>query len=145
MKKSNLTLASYKPNHKGIRKVLGTLEASIMECLWEFESATVRDVFVCLSKKRDIAYTTVMTVMGRLTDKGFLTKEKSGNAYVYSPSVSKKDLDESVAGSLLNGLVDHISAGALANFVNAISVDHKMLDELERLITAKKAEYGQDG
>jgi predicted transcriptional regulator len=141
MKAKKLMFGSFKPLQAGLEKIFGGLEAAIMECLWDEGKANVRYVYGCLSKKREIAYTTVMTVMGRLSDKGFLIKEKSGNAYLYTPSVSREDLEKTVVGSVLAGLADQLTSGALAQFVDAISKnDTNALDELEKLIAQKRQE-----
>lgn len=80
--------ASFRFNQKGLRKFLGDLECEIMELVWEKAdpTITVRDVFNILRLKRDIAYTTVMTTMVRLSEKGLLKiVDKSGLANLYSP------------------------------------------------------------
>src|SRR5680860_1755722 len=56
--------------NEGLGQVLGDLEAEIMECMWDLGSASVRRVHECLQEDRNIAYTTVMTVMTRLAEKG---------------------------------------------------------------------------
>ena len=135
-----IRLGNFKPLQSGLEKIFGGLEAAIMECLWHAGQGNVRYVYTCLSEKRQIAYTTVMTVMSRLSDKGYLVKEKSGNAYIYTPSVSRAGLEKTVVGSVLAGLTDHITAGALAQFVDVLSEsDSEVLDELENLIALKKA------
>ena len=47
----------------GLSQIMGDLEAEVMECVWELGSASVKDVHRCLLERREIAYTTVMTVM----------------------------------------------------------------------------------
>lgn len=60
----------------GIRKVLGDLEAEVMEWIWarfnQQQGTTVRDVFEVLYKRRHLAYTTIMTTMSRLAKKNLL-------------------------------------------------------------------------
>lgn len=64
----------------------GELEAAIMAELWRRgEPATVRDVLGALNSSRNLAYTTVMTVMDNLHRKGQLTREMSGRAWLYRP------------------------------------------------------------
>src|SRR5258706_14199477 len=82
----------------GIRKVLGDLEAEIMELIWSHpadQGITVRDVFEVLyerrlsesaDERRRIAYTTVMNTMTRLAQKQLLRVEKVDQAYVYYPN-----------------------------------------------------------
>ncbi len=80
--------------------VLGELEQAVMEVLWESPTALpVRDVQAKLSSERQLAYTTVMTVMDRLAKKGQLLRELDGRAWRYSPAYSWVQLvtDEVVA------------------------------------------------
>ncbi|MGH2360405.1 MAG: BlaI/MecI/CopY family transcriptional regulator, partial [bacterium] len=76
------SIGSFKPDRSGIRKVLGDLEADIMELIWSAASSgsgtTVRAVFETLSRRRRIAYTTVMTTMARLARKRLLRVKKQG-------------------------------------------------------------------
>ncbi|GGS95092.1 hypothetical protein GCM10010156_61730 [Planobispora rosea] len=70
---------------------LGGLESAIMDCLWSYRRpASVRDVLGDLRRDREIAYTTVMTVMDKLHTKGLLRREQVGRAYVYETVTSKE-------------------------------------------------------
>jgi BlaI family transcriptional regulator, penicillinase repressor len=69
---------------------MGELERAVMNVLWDRgEPASVRDVARALSE-RDLAYTTVMTVLDRLARKGFVERERSGRAWLYRPSASRE-------------------------------------------------------
>ena len=71
---------------------LGDLEASVMDRLWAWEHpATVREVLDDLRRDRDLAYTTVMTVLDNLHRKGWLTRELDGRAYRYRPVASRQE------------------------------------------------------
>ena len=61
-------------------------ELAIMKVVWRLESATVRDVYEAFRKKRPVAYTTVMTMMKILEEKGYLKKTRVDRAYEYRPS-----------------------------------------------------------
>ena len=63
--------------------VLGPLESEVMEIIWDRGEVTVRDVYEELTEARSIAYTTVMTTMGRLTDKGLLQRLEDQPAHRY--------------------------------------------------------------
>ncbi|WP_084955596.1 BlaI/MecI/CopY family transcriptional regulator [Thermoactinospora rubra] len=70
---------------------LGELESAIMERMWAYRRpATVRDVLEDLRRDREIAYTTVMTVMDKLFKKGLLKRQPMGKAYVYETVGSKE-------------------------------------------------------
>ncbi|MEU8246446.1 BlaI/MecI/CopY family transcriptional regulator [Nonomuraea sp. NPDC048916] len=69
---------------------LGELESTIMDRMWSYHRpASVRDVLEDLRREREIAYTTVMTVMDKLHTKGLLRREPVGKAYIYRPVSSK--------------------------------------------------------
>ena len=76
----------FRPDRPGIRKVLGDLEAEIMELVWERPidaGTTVREVFEVVYARRQLAYTTIMNTMTRLAKKNLLRAEKHEQAYVY--------------------------------------------------------------
>src|SRR5919108_4174438 len=91
---SELDITVFRPDRPGIRKVLGDLEAEIMELIWARpagQGTLVRDVFEVLYERRRIAYTTVMNTMTRLARKNLLRVEKKDQAYVYSPNFTQQE------------------------------------------------------
>ena len=81
----------FSPTKDGLVKVLGPLETEIMQTIWQDDRSTVKKVHRKLSQQRDIAYTTVMTTMSRLAEKGVLNRHREGLAYVYSPAITEDD------------------------------------------------------
>lgn len=109
----------------------GALETAIMEVVWASGPITVRDVLLVL--KRDCAYTTVMTVMQRLFDKGVLHRRLVDNAYQYTPAVPKATFVQQTVRTTVNQLVHGYGDVALAHFVDALDeVDPKRLEKLRR-------------
>src|SRR3954452_4729901 len=97
---------------------LGELETAVMEEVWRRGEATVRDVLDALnaSQPRERAYTTVMTVMTRLCDKGMLVRDRSGRRDVYRPTVSRDGWIQGRARAGVDALVEEFRrprAGAL--------------------------------
>ena len=88
--------------------VFGELEQAVMDVLWSSPTAmAVRDVQAALAKERDLAYTTVMTVMDRLAKKGQLKRELDGRAWRYSPAHSWVELiSDEVIGLLQTGTTE---------------------------------------
>ena len=120
---------------------LGELETEIMNVVWERRQATVQDVLEALSPRRDLAYTTVMTVMTRLANKGYLLRRKDGRSFIYAPATSR----DQVAGAALGQIVDRLYQGAAGKAIAHLleieeSVDEEELDRLEALIRAKRQE-----
>lgn len=106
-------------------KGLGALEAAVMDRLWQsLEPASVRDVFESMARHREIAYTTVLTVLDNLHKKGLVQRVKVSRAWQYSPRISRDEytsgvLSDAVAGAPNRGsailrLVETLSASELA-------------------------------
>ncbi|HZG65499.1 MAG TPA: BlaI/MecI/CopY family transcriptional regulator [Herpetosiphonaceae bacterium] len=96
----------FKPAEDGLVKVLGPLETDIMQLVWREKCTTVKKVHKALQNERDIAYTTVMTTMTRLAEKGVLTRRRDGLAYIYTPAVTKHDFETMMVRRVLDGLMD---------------------------------------
>jgi predicted transcriptional regulator len=113
------------------RRLLGALEAEVMETLWAGDGArSVRDVLERLNTGRrpPLAYTTVMTVLARLAEKGVLAREQVGRGFVYSPAVD----DE--AAIAVRGVVRDYGEAALAHFVEHAKADPELYRRLQRLM-----------
>ncbi len=96
----------FKPAEGGLVKVLGPLETEIMQIVWREKFTTVKKVHQALQNQREIAYTTVMTTMTRLAEKGVLNRKRDGLAYVYAPAVTKRDFETMMVRRVLDGLMD---------------------------------------
>lgn len=125
----------FRPNRPGIRKVLGDLEAEIMEVVWARPSGlatTVRGVFEALSRRRQIAYTTVMTTMARLTRKNLLRVQKQGTAYAYFPALTHDEFVSRIVGRVLADLLVGLSEGTTGSLRG--QVDPKVVARARRLL-----------
>ncbi len=130
---------TFNPNKKGLRKILGDLEADIMEIVWKRGEVTVRGVYEILKEKRDLAYTTVMTVMSRLAVKGLLKKVKEGSAFVYRAASTREQFTQSTLKKILNELVQDFAMPAISQFLDSVEdVDPDKMEELARLIEEKQ-------
>ncbi|MET9953661.1 BlaI/MecI/CopY family transcriptional regulator [Streptomyces sp. NPDC006339] len=99
---------------------LGELEAEIMDRVWSWgRPATAREVLNDLLKKRPIAYSTVKTVADILCDKGMLTREKDGRAWVYRATCTRQQYTAARMQDALSGSSD--AAGVMASFVEQIT------------------------
>ena len=82
-------------------------ELAIMKIVWRFDRATVRDVYEALREVRPVAYTTVMTMMRILEQKGHLTKTLADRAHVYRSTRPR----QAVVGALVNEFLDRVFDG----------------------------------
>ncbi len=97
---------------------LGPLEKQILEIVWDQGEATVQDVRRARAlKEKNLAYTTVMTILKRLTDKGVLDRHKEGRAYVYEPRRTKQSFLRNLVKQTIDNLVDRYGDPALAAFL----------------------------
>lgn len=136
---------TFDPAKKGLRKILGDLEADVMEAVWASGEATVHDVHARLGADRELAYTTVMTVMSRLADKGLLVKHKDGAAYVYAPAASKEEFTRRTVGTVLSELLDDFTAPAMHQFVELVGEqDDAALETLARAIEERRRRADRD-
>ncbi len=118
---------------------LGELEARVLEVLWNSsEPLSVREVGVALRRRPALAYTTVMTVLDRLHDKGYVTRAKLGRAFSYRPRVAREELFAERAVAALSPKGPPPNA-VLAAFLDSVeSRDPQLLDRLAALIAARR-------
>lgn len=122
-------------------RALGPLEARVMEVVWQRGPSTVRDVLNALAADgaQELAYTTVMTVMGNLADKGLLEPTQAGRAFVYAPTMTHGEFVRSQVRAVLDTLLESFTEPTLSYFVERLSAgDAAQLAELERLIAAER-------
>lgn len=101
---------------------LGELEKQIMDILWEAKHPlSVAEVVKVISGKRKIAYTTVMTIMGRLVEKGLLKRNESGKAYIYQPTYSKEKFLSRVSRQIIKNFIANFGEAAVAHFAQEVN------------------------
>lgn len=130
---------------KGAEKLLGELELAVMRIVWEGETVTVREVLEKLTKTRPLAYTTVMTVMSRLADKGLLIANKQGKTYHYRSAYSREEFEAQAASQVVQSLITDFGGEiAISQFVEQLSAaDPEQLARLAEL--AQQAQEEQAG
>jgi BlaI family transcriptional regulator, penicillinase repressor len=109
-------------------------ELEIMKVVWSLEKATVRQVYETLLKRRKVAYTTVMTMMKILEQKGHLKKaEPAERAFVYRPARPERQ----VIGEMVREFVTRVFNGSAEPLLAHLVEDHNLtredLDEIARL------------
>ena len=93
-----------------------------MKVVWKLGSATVRDVFETLRVRRTLAYTTVMTMMKILEEKGYLKKVRVERAYLYRPTRPRQQ----VLGAMVRDFVDRVFDGAAGGLLLHLAKDRRL-------------------
>jgi BlaI family transcriptional regulator, penicillinase repressor len=105
-------------------------ELAIMKVIWQLDKATVRDVYESLREHRTIAYTTVMTMMKILEEKGYLKKTQVDRAHLYRPARPRQQ----VVGAMVQDFVDRVFDGAAGGLVLYLTKDRRLSkDERQRI------------
>ena len=131
----------FKPRKEGLRQILGDLEADIMEFIWERGKSTVRDVYEGLlaARERELAYTTVMTVMGRLAEKELLQREAAGNTYIYMAAVARDEYLARIVGEVLDALLVSHREQTISHLASRLArVDAAELNKLEAALAERR-------
>jgi predicted transcriptional regulator len=120
--------------------ILGPLETEVMGVVWEQGEATVREVHETLRRLRPVAYTTVMTTMGRLAEKGLLRRMEDQPAYRYSPLVSRAEYERSTVKSVVDWLMSHFRDPAVAYFLDKVEEDGRVITSLKQAIEERESQ-----
>ncbi|HEY4658718.1 MAG TPA: BlaI/MecI/CopY family transcriptional regulator [Gemmatimonadaceae bacterium] len=116
--------------------ILGTLERRVMEQLWRVSSATVAEVRDALNAvgPRALAYTTVMTILVRLHEKGYVTRQAEGRRFRYRAALDEENLEATIARRELSRLIERHGAASLAGFAaDLVGADSQLTQRLRDL------------
>ena len=121
---------------------LSNLQLAVMRILWVQEEATVNQVHAALQSDRDLAPTTVATVLSRLEKKGLITHRTEGRQYVYRPTVTNRDVRRSMVADLIDQLFQGEPAALVNHLLNHSEISQTDLEQVKTLIEAKEKEEG---
>src|SRR6266702_912838 len=107
------------------KPVLTAQELEIMKVVWRSGASTVRQVYETMLEHRKIAYTTVMTMMNILEQKGYLKKKQDDRAYVYKPSQPQKQVIASMVREFVNRVFNGSAEPLLVHLVEDQHLDAK--------------------
>ncbi len=122
-----------------LSKLLGELEIEIMEHMWRRKEATVREVATDIQLARPVAYTTVMTVMVHLAEKGLLSRTPlDKKTHIYSVALSRDEFLARESQKMVDTLVADFGEMALAQFLEALEaaeqIEARHMDQLRALL-----------
>lgn len=123
---------------------LSELQLSLMRVLWARGEASTADVAEALRSERDLAHTTVATLLTRLEKRGLLSSRREGRALLYTPLVSEAEVQRSMVGSLVDRLFAGRASALVSHLLDARSVDATELATLQALLQQRKGEGRHD-
>jgi len=113
------------------------LELLILQVLWEESPLPVGDVQERLAKgraKRDLTYSTVITVLNVMVRKQYLKREKLGKAFLYSPLVSEESVGQGMLGDIVDRVFDGSASSVMMNLLEKRDMDPEELKEIRKMI-----------
>lgn len=115
-------------------------ELRLMRVLWRHDRATVSEVVDALTDEPRPAYNTVLTMLRILEQKGYVTHEKDGRAFVFAARVGEEDARRSALSHLLGRLFDGSPSLLLLNLLEQEPVDAQEIARLKQLIESREKE-----
>lgn len=119
------------------------LELEILKVLWDrgpLPTRDIRDALASGEAARDLAHTSVITILNIMVDKGYLDRTKSGGAYTFAPLMKRED----VSGGMLDDIVERVFSGSAAalmlSLLERADLDDEEIRQLRALIRRKGAE-----
>jgi predicted transcriptional regulator len=127
------------PEYRPQKLSLGPLEKEILEIVWKLAQVTVKDVHECIlaDPNRELAYTSVTTVLRRLTEKGWLKCCKQGRAFYWEALISREQAEAIAAYDHLNRFLAIGNPDIVASFAD--SLDTASLTQLEAIASRLQA------
>ena len=113
---------------------LSDSELEVMKVLWDRGSATIREVQEELGKKKKLAFNTVLTFLARMYNKGYVSRKKVGDVYVYQPKVDRARLLKGLASRLINKAFSGSLDPLVAYIAESRKLSPKQIKQLKELI-----------
>ena len=142
MVEGDYTPSEYKIDGERLESILGPLEAEVLNTVLEKKTPVrVRQVYEELKKKRKIAYTTVMTTMNTLFEKGLLDrrieKGRGGLLYMYWSKMSKKEIERSVVSQVIDSLMKNFGDSVTSYLMEISASDEEKLNAFKKLFESR--------
>lgn len=117
------------------------MELQILRVLWDRSPLLVREIREALAATgRDIAHTSVITALNTMVEKRYLSREKQGKSYLFSPQVSRDEVSEGMLGDVVRRVFDGSPSAVMLSLFNCADVDADELKELRRIINRRMKE-----
>ena len=123
---------------------LGDVQLELMKIVWTKGKATVREVTDAISATREMAYTTVLTMLRDLEGKGLLAHEVEGRTFVYKPVVQRERVVSGIVGDMARRLFDGSAAALLAHVLDEETIGPGELERMKQMIAKKERERPEE-
>lgn len=120
---------------KQTQKLLTEVEFELMSILWRLGEGSVSDVMERLPKDRDLAYTSVSTILRILEQKAVLNIRKEGRGHIYIPALKKFEYEAKAVKDVVERVFDGTPTALVKQLLNSGDVSDKELAEIKKLIT----------
>lgn len=119
------------------------LELEILNALWDLGPRTIKQLQEALAPKRELAYTTIVTMLTIMVSKGFVAKKPAGSGHLYEAAIARGE----AAGGMLRDLINRAYGGStlavVQQLLNASEIDSSELEQIRKLINRKAKEQSQ--
>ena len=119
---------------KKLTKPLTEVELEMMNIIWNIAPCTVAQIIEELPKNRDLAYTSVSTIVRILETKKFLKSHKEGRGHLYSPLVRKEDYQNKSIDHMVKNVFDGVPASLVRQLLQSDSLTSKDIEDIKKIL-----------
>ncbi|MEZ4743838.1 MAG: BlaI/MecI/CopY family transcriptional regulator [Bdellovibrionota bacterium] len=124
-----------KPSKEQEKKLLTETELELMQIIWNLGEATVKEVIQHLPNERQLAYTSVSTIIRILEKKEIVTSRKgNGNSYIYTPQIMKSEYEQASLGHLLKNVFSDTPSSLIRTLVDTMDLSKSDLVEIKKIL-----------
>ena len=135
---------AFKSTQLGLANTISDAQRPILELLWQKGPLTGREIYEEVRRSRSLAYTTVLTLLGRMVKKGSVRRHRVDGLYMFEAAMNKAEFEERLASAAMRGILEISPSSAISAFVDVISEwDESKLDEVMEVIEEKRKAEGK--
>jgi BlaI family penicillinase repressor len=123
---------------------LGQLQRAVMEAVWQLGEASVHQVRDRLCRKKELAYTTILTAMQKLEKAGWLKHRAEGKSYVYLPTRTREEAGAKSALKFIKRVFDGDAVLMFQHLIRQSNLSDRELQQLRQMIDQKRKEMKND-
>lgn len=127
----------FKSSKQKIAKPLTEVELEMMNIIWNIHPCSVAQIMEELAKGRDLAYTSVSTIVRILEQKKFLKSQKEGRGHLYSPLVKKEDYQNTSIHHIVHSVFDGAPASLVRQLLESDSLSRKELEDIRAILNQR--------